>query len=136
MASPASWPGTWSSRIFPRCGRPACGACWRTRHSPSCWSCTAPTASPATATCPRTSGPARARLAGEPPVPPRLVTGHDLLALGLAPGPRIGQILRAVEDARLEGRVRTREEALALARDLAGHPAPPADASSRQHGGR
>jgi len=77
-----------------------------------------------------------ARLAGEPPVPPRLVTGHDLLALGLAPGPRIGQILRAVEDARLEGRVRTREEALALARDLAGHPAPPADASSRQHGGR
>jgi putative nucleotidyltransferase with HDIG domain len=61
-----------------------------------------------------------ARLAQEPPVRARLVTGHDLLALGLAPGPRLGEILRAVEDAQLEGRVRTREEALDLARALAG----------------
>lgn len=60
-----------------------------------------------------------ARLAQEAPVRARLVTGHDLLALGLAPGPRVGEILRAVEDARLEGRVRTREEALDLARALA-----------------
>jgi tRNA nucleotidyltransferase (CCA-adding enzyme) len=51
---------------------------------------------------------------------PRLITGDDLLALGLSPGPRIGEILHAVEDARLEGRVQTREEALTLARKLAG----------------
>ncbi len=61
-----------------------------------------------------------AALAAEPPGPPRLITGDDLLALGLAPGPRVGEILHAVEDARLEGRVQTREEALALARSLAG----------------
>jgi poly(A) polymerase len=54
----------------------------------------------------------------EPSPPPRLVTGHDLLAMGLRPGPRVGEVLRAVEDARLEGRVQTREEALALARQL------------------
>src|SRR5262249_26710909 len=29
------------------------------------------------------------RLAGEPPVPPPLITGDDLLAMGLAPGPRL-----------------------------------------------
>jgi len=54
----------------------------------------------------------------EPSPPPRLVTGHDLLAMGLRPGPRVGEVLRAVEDARLEGRIQTREEALALARQL------------------
>jgi poly(A) polymerase len=68
---------------------------------------------------------ARRRLeleAREAPAPQRLVTGYDLLALGLPPGPRIGEILRAVEDARLEGRVRTREDALTVARSLAGLP--------------
>jgi len=58
------------------------------------------------------------RLAGEPPVPPPLITGADVLALGLAPGPAVGRILRAVENARLEGEIRTREEALAAARAL------------------
>ncbi len=61
-----------------------------------------------------------AALAAEPPAPPRLITGEDLLALGLPAGPRLGEILHAVEDARLEGTVRTREEALTLARSLAG----------------
>jgi poly(A) polymerase len=60
------------------------------------------------------------RLAGEPPVPPPLITGDDLLAMGLAPGPRVGLVLRAVETARLEGEITTREEALARARALAG----------------
>lgn len=59
------------------------------------------------------------RLAGEPPVPPPLITGADVLALGVAPGPRVGRVLRAVEDARLGGEIRTREEALVLARALA-----------------
>jgi len=58
-------------------------------------------------------------LAASPPAP-RYVTGDDLLALGLPAGPRVGEILRAVDDARLEGRVRTREEAIALARALVG----------------
>jgi tRNA nucleotidyltransferase (CCA-adding enzyme) len=66
-----------------------------------------------------------ARIADEPLVPPRLITGNDLIDLGLRPGPQIGEILRSVEDARLEGRVRTRDEALALARTLAGLPQPP-----------
>jgi poly(A) polymerase len=59
------------------------------------------------------------RLAGEPPLPPPLITGDDVLALGLAPGPKIGRVLRAVENARLEGQIRTKQEALALARALA-----------------
>jgi poly(A) polymerase len=50
--------------------------------------------------------------------PPRLVTGHDLKQLGLPPGPRFGQLLRAVEEAQLEGRVRTREQALGLIGEL------------------
>lgn len=69
-----------------------------------------------------------ARLAAAAPSTPRLITGEDLLALGLIPGPRIGEILRAVEDAQLEGHVRTRDEALALARTLA---APPQGAPDR-----
>lgn len=60
------------------------------------------------------------RLAGEPPVPRPLITGDDLLAMGLTPGPRVGRVLRAVETARLEGEIATREEALARARALAG----------------
>lgn len=60
----------------------------------------------------------QAEIAAHPPAP-RYVTGDDLLALGVPPGPRIGEILRAVDDARLEGRVRTPEEAIALARTLA-----------------
>ena len=57
-------------------------------------------------------------IAASPPAP-RYVTGDDLLALGVPAGPRMGEILRAVDDARLEGRVGTREQALALARTLA-----------------
>jgi poly(A) polymerase len=60
------------------------------------------------------------RLAGEPPVPPPLITGDDLLAMGLTPGPGVGRVLRAVETARLEGEITTREQALARARALAG----------------
>jgi poly(A) polymerase len=50
--------------------------------------------------------------------PPRLIGGKDLIELGLTPGPSFGQILAGVEEAQLEGRVRTREEALDLARCL------------------
>jgi len=50
--------------------------------------------------------------------PPPLVTGDMLVAIGMASGPRIGAALEALYDAQLEGRVATREEALALARRL------------------
>jgi poly(A) polymerase len=49
--------------------------------------------------------------------PPRLIGGEDLLALGYAAGPLIGQILHAVEDAQLDGQIHTRDEAVALVRD-------------------
>lgn len=45
--------------------------------------------------------------------PPRLITGDDLIAAGYQPGPRFQEILGDVEDAQLEGRLTTREEALA-----------------------
>jgi poly(A) polymerase len=49
--------------------------------------------------------------------PPRLLTGYDLMeALALSPGPLVGQLLAAVEEAQGAGEVRDREEALALAR--------------------
>jgi poly(A) polymerase len=51
--------------------------------------------------------------------PPRLVTGDDLRGFGLPPGPIFAQILRAVEDAQLEGRLAGREDALAYAKELA-----------------
>ena len=44
--------------------------------------------------------------------PPRLLSGHDLIALGLQPGPQFKEILNAVEEAQLEGRLLTREDAL------------------------
>jgi poly(A) polymerase len=50
--------------------------------------------------------------------PPRLLTGDALIAEGYVPGPRFGQILEAVEEAQLEGRITSREEALALVRAL------------------
>jgi putative nucleotidyltransferase with HDIG domain len=46
--------------------------------------------------------------------PPRLLTGNDLIRDGYKPGPVFKQILQAVEDAQLEGEIRTREDALHL----------------------
>jgi poly(A) polymerase len=44
--------------------------------------------------------------------PAPLVTGDDLIAAGHLPGPRFREILNAVEDAQLEGRLPSRESAL------------------------
>ena len=44
--------------------------------------------------------------------PPRLVTGEDLKEMGFQPGPQFKEILQAVEDAQLDGRLRQRDEAL------------------------
>lgn len=54
----------------------------------------------------------REELGAERLAPPPLLRGRDLLDLGLTPGPRFKQLLRAVEDAQLEGTVTTRDEAL------------------------
>jgi poly(A) polymerase len=51
--------------------------------------------------------------------PPRLITGDDLIALGLKPGPKFKAILYNVEEAQLNGSIQDREEALALAKALA-----------------
>jgi poly(A) polymerase len=54
----------------------------------------------------------RQEFANEPVIPPPLVRGDDLIALGLKPGPKFGEILEAVETRQLEGTLKTREEAL------------------------
>jgi tRNA nucleotidyltransferase/poly(A) polymerase len=50
--------------------------------------------------------------------PPKLVTGDDLKGMGLVPGPRFREILLAVEEAQLEGRLQDRESALQFARSI------------------
>jgi tRNA nucleotidyltransferase (CCA-adding enzyme) len=47
-----------------------------------------------------------------------LVLGRDVLALGIAPGPEVGRLVQAVEDARDRGEIKTREDALALLSEL------------------
>jgi putative nucleotidyltransferase with HDIG domain len=61
----------------------------------------------------------RAKAAELPPEvikPAPLVTGHDLLELGFAQGPLLGQVLRELEELQLEERLQSREDALAYAR--------------------
>ncbi len=50
--------------------------------------------------------------------PVRLLTGVDLIAAGYLPSPQFSKMLEAAEDAQLEGRVQTKEEALTLIRSL------------------
>jgi poly(A) polymerase len=55
----------------------------------------------------------REEFASEPLIPPPLLTGQDLKALGMKPGPQFKEILDAVATRQLEGTLRSREEALA-----------------------
>jgi len=48
--------------------------------------------------------------------PKPLVTGRDLIQAGYTPGPRFKEILSAVEDAQLEGRLAAREQAMEFVR--------------------
>jgi len=50
--------------------------------------------------------------------PQRLLTGDDLIALGFVPGPIFKRILDAVEDAQLNGEIRTKAEAERLIHDM------------------
>jgi poly(A) polymerase len=58
----------------------------------------------------------RAEIPAETMRPSPLVTGDDLIAAGHIPGPRFREILSAVEDAQLEGRLPSREAALEFVR--------------------
>jgi tRNA nucleotidyltransferase (CCA-adding enzyme) len=60
----------------------------------------------------------RARQLGVEHAPPKpLVLGRHLLALGMKPGPRMGEVLRAIYERQLDGAVTTIEEGIALARE-------------------
>ncbi len=62
---------------------------------------------------------AKEKLAAIPPEimrPSLLVKGDDLIAAGYQPGPKFREILNAVEDAQLEGRLPSRDEALEFVR--------------------
>ena len=54
----------------------------------------------------------REEFASEPLIPPPLVTGIDLIALGWKPGPRFKEVLDAVQTRQLEGALLSREQAL------------------------
>ena len=59
---------------------------------------------------------------------PRLLSGHDVMAaLGVGPGPLVGRVLQAVQEAAAAGEVCSKEEALDLARRIAQDPAPSQD---------
>ncbi len=69
---------------------------------------------------------ARRLLAETPPEeikPAPLVRGGDLIERGYTPGPVFKEILQAVEDAQLEGSIRTREEAMRMVEER--FPPPP-----------
>jgi tRNA nucleotidyltransferase/poly(A) polymerase len=52
----------------------------------------------------------------EPLIPKPLLTGNDLIALGLKPGPRFAEILTTAQTLQLEGTLTDREEALVWVR--------------------
>jgi poly(A) polymerase len=52
--------------------------------------------------------------------PKPLITGRELIAAGYRPGARFKEILRAVEDAQLEGTIGTEEEGMRLVRERFG----------------
>jgi poly(A) polymerase len=61
-------------------------------------------------------GQRRAEIPPEKMRPAPLVTGNDLIGVGYVPGPKFKEILGAVEDAQLEGRLASRDAALEFVR--------------------
>ena len=65
----------------------------------------------------------RARELGvEHTAPEPILKGRHLLAIGVVPGPRMGEILRAVYEQQLDGGVHTVEDGLSLAREIIASP--------------
>ena len=54
----------------------------------------------------------QAEFAAEPLIPPRLVTGADLIARGWKPGPRFSEVLTEIQNLQLEGSLTSRDAAL------------------------
>jgi tRNA nucleotidyltransferase/poly(A) polymerase len=53
--------------------------------------------------------------------PPPLINGHDVMALGYDPGPKVGQILDFISQKQIEGEIKNREEALRMLKEEFGH---------------
>jgi poly(A) polymerase len=62
----------------------------------------------------------QAEMPAEAVRPAPLLTGRELIAAGYRPGPKFRAMLEAVEEAQLEGEIRTAEEALTLVRERFG----------------
>jgi poly(A) polymerase len=56
-----------------------------------------------------------------PLIPEPLITGHDLIALGMKPGKQFAEILQAIQTRQLEGSLKSREEALEWAKKADTH---------------
>jgi tRNA nucleotidyltransferase (CCA-adding enzyme) len=66
---------------------------------------------------------ARAQELGVQHAPPQpLVKGRHLLALGLRPGPRVGEVLREIYERQLDGSIATVEDGIALAAEILARP--------------
>ena len=61
-----------------------------------------------------------------PPLPPeRLITGRDLISLGVPPGQALGRMLETIDDRVAAGEIDCRDRALAAAAELAAGYDPP-----------
>ena len=96
-----------------RCAPASSRRCWSTPASANCWTCTAPTPWPATAASTTWSIASGCWPNGPPSDlnPEPLFTGHDLMRMGLEPGPLYKRLLDAVREAQLEGTVTNAREA-------------------------
>jgi poly(A) polymerase len=48
----------------------------------------------------------------QPQILPPLITGDDLIALGISPGPQLGSLLAEIREKQLQDELTTREDAL------------------------
>ncbi len=60
--------------------------------------------------------------------PPPVLTGEDLITVGLKPGPDFKRLLDSVREAQLEGQIRSKDEALSLVQELRKAPRPGSEA--------
>jgi poly(A) polymerase len=65
----------------------------------------------------------REEFSNEPLIPPPLITGRDLIAAGLKPGPNFKKLLDSAQALQLEGGLKTRDDALAWLKDELARPA-------------
>ncbi|HDQ41099.1 MAG TPA: HD domain-containing protein [Desulfonatronum sp.] len=68
---------------------------------------------------------------------PALISGHDLIRLGMEPGPKLGRMLKIVREAQDVGEIKDRQEALRLAKKIVGQISmTPSDASGSRKSGK